>query len=256
MDQTEYNAGATDEADLINEPSVISGEIIDPEDDEEVIETDQPLFPDHIEKRLKEVQARVETQTYQPDDTIISMLLKLYETTMSVEKKMDHLDREFAGKIRHDTHKEKVIDNLHQELQAYKDDILKKYLKNFVTDIIHVIDNIRRLTSHYGSLAPSEQDSEKLLGLMDGIPSDLEDIFFRQGIKTYRTEENIFDARRQRVLKKIETSDLSKDKTVAESLRPGYEWDGQILRPEMVAVYVYQEKATESEVRSSDEQGK
>ena len=65
---------------------------------------------------------------------------------------------------------------------------------------------------------------------------------------------NLFDARRQRVLKKIETSDIAKDKTVAESLRPGYEWDGQILRPEIVAVYVYQ--GGESEVRGSDEQGK
>ena len=247
-----YDTGLASDTESDEEPSVIAGEIID-EEEGDILEADEEiLFPPHIEQRLKEMRNRVESQIYQPDDTIISMLMQLYESSMKVEKKLEHLDREFAGKIRHDTHKDRIIDNLHQELQAYKDDILKKYLKNFITDMIYVIDNIRRLTSHYASLPSAEKDPEKLLGLMDGIPSDLEDIFYRQGIKTYTCEGNSFDARRQRVLKKIETSDLSKDKTVAESLRPGYEWDGQILRPEIVAVYVYQ--GGENEVRSSDEQ--
>ncbi|HAO22581.1 MAG TPA: nucleotide exchange factor GrpE [Desulfobacteraceae bacterium] len=242
---TEYDTGSISEAEIEDEPSVISGEIIEPEETEVV--PDEPLFPAAVEEKLKEVRSRVESAEQSlPDDTIISMLLKLYEHIINVEKKTEHLDKEFQGKLKYDAHKDKIIDNLHQDLQAYKDDLLKKYLKNFVMDIIYVIDNIRRLTSHYASLPLSEKDPIKLLSLMESIPSDLEDIFSRQGIRTFTCDNNIFDPRRQRMLKKAETNDPSKDKTVAESLRPGYEWDEQIIRPEMVAVYVYQADAVKT----------
>lgn len=250
---TEYDTGSLSETELEDEPSVISGEIIEPEETEVI--TDEPLFPAAVEEKLKEVRNRVETtaQISLPDDAIISMLLKLYEHIISTEKKTEQLSREFQSKLKHDAHKDKIIDNLHQELQDYKDDLLKKYLKNFVMDIIYVIDNIRKLTTYYGSLTLSEKDPVKLLNLMESIPSDLEDVFSRQGIRTFTCDNSVFDPRRQRVLKKTETNDPSKDKAVAESLRPGYEWDGQIIRPEMVSVYVYPPDAVETKARKSDE---
>lgn len=242
---TEYDTGSISEAEIEDEPSVINEEIIEPEETEVV--SDEPLFPAAVEEKLKEVRSRVESAAQSlPDDTIISMLLKLYEHIINIEKKTEHLDKEFQGKLKYDAHKDKVIDNLHQELQAYKDDLLKKYLKSFVMDIIYVIDNIRRLTNHYNSLPLSERDPVKLLSLMESIPSDLEDIFTRQGIRTFTCDNNIFDPKRQRVLKKTETNEPSRDKTVAESLRPGYEWDDQVIRPEMVAVYVHQADAVKT----------
>jgi molecular chaperone GrpE len=242
---TEYDTGSITEAEIEGEPSVINEEIIEPEETEVV--SDEPLFPAAVEEKLKEVRSRVESAAQSlPDDTIISMLLKLYEHIINIEKKAEHLDKEFQGKLKYDAHKDKVIDNLHHDLQAYKDDLLKKYLKSFVMDIIYIIDNIRRLTGHYNSLPLSERDPVKLLSLMESIPSDLEDIFTRQGIRTFTCDNNIFDPKRQRVLKKTETNELSKDKTVAESLRPGYEWDDQVIRPEMVAVYVYQADAVKT----------
>ena len=40
---------------------------------------------------------------------------------------------------------------------------------------------------------------------------------------------------------------------IAASLRPGYERDGRVLRPEMVAVYVYEPAGGEVEARSGNE---
>ncbi len=72
----------------------------------------------------------------------------------------------------------------------------------------------------------------------------MEDIFYRQGVNSYICDTHMFDATRQKILKTIETSDKSKDKTIAESLRSGYEWEGKIIRPEMVAVYIYKKEAS------------
>lgn len=159
-----------------------------------------------------------------------------------IQEQMTHLENEFQSKLKYDSHKEKMIDKLHKELQEYKSDILKKYLRSIVMDIIQMIDNIRKLTHHYGMQVPSESDPEKLLKLLESIPSDLEDLFYRQGVTPFTCGGKTFDAGRQRILRTYDTSDKSKDKTVAESLRPGYEWEGKVIRPEMIAVYVYNEK--------------
>ena len=156
-----------------------------------------------------------------------------------IRTQLEHLHEEFQSKLKYDAHKDRMIDKLHKELQDYKGDILKKYLKSVIMDIIQTIDNTRKLTDHYGSQDSSEIDPAKLLSLLESIPSDLEDLFYRQGINTYTCEGDTFDAVRQKVLKTYETSDKSKDRTVAENLRPGYEWEDKVIRPEMVAVYMY-----------------
>ena len=61
----------------------------------------------------------------------------------------------------------------------------------------------------------------------------------------------MIDSSRQRILNKIETDDPEKDKTVAERLRPGYEWDGKIIRPEMVSAYIYLTESTAEDNNNS-----
>lgn len=158
-----------------------------------------------------------------------------------IQTETGHLRSEFESKLKYDAHKNTIIDKLHQDLQEYKGDFLKKYVQSLIMDIIQVIDNLRKLIGHYEQQGVGEADPVKLLDILKGIPSDLEDIFFRQGVKPFSLEGAGFDPSRQRVLKTLTTDDPEKDKTVAESLRPGYEWEGQVIRPEMVAAYVYKE---------------
>ncbi len=80
-----------------------------------------------------------------------------------IQNQMDHLQQEFQSKLKYDAHKDKMIDNLHKELQEYKGDILKKYLQSMVMDIIQMIDNIRKLINHYHSQDSSESDPVKML---------------------------------------------------------------------------------------------
>ncbi len=158
-----------------------------------------------------------------------------------IENEMARLRSEFESKLKYDAHKNAIIDKLHQDLQEYKSDFLKKYIQTIIMDIIQIIDNLRKLAGHYEEQGMVDVDPGKLLDILKGIPSDLEDLFFRQGVKPYTCGGNEFDPSRQRILKTLTTDDKEKDKTVAESLRPGYEWEGQVIRPEMVAAYVYKE---------------
>ncbi len=177
---------------------------------------------------------------FDPETIIAPIADRLAE----LDRKVSRLDNEFQGKLKYDAHKNKIIDELHQELQDYKNDIVRKHLQSLILDVIKIIDNIRRLTSHYMSQNPEETDPKKLLELLENIPSDLEDIFYWQGVRPFTCDGNEFNPKRQRVLKKFNTEDKSKDKTVAESLRPGYEWGDKLIRPEMVAVFVYGDQST------------
>ncbi|MFZ7124668.1 MAG: nucleotide exchange factor GrpE [Desulfobacterales bacterium] len=174
-----------------------------------------------------------------PDDILTSIENRLE----AVEACLDGLSQDFEGKLKYDAHKEMIIDRLHGELQDYKQDLLKKLVLSFILDVIKLADDIRKWIAHFKALEPSQRDPVKLFRYLEAIPSDLEDIFYWQGVKPYSTSDGAFDPIRQRALKKVPTDDPHLDKTVSHSLRPGYEWDGKVIRQEMVAVYVHSDES-------------
>ncbi|MGD9017913.1 MAG: nucleotide exchange factor GrpE [Desulfobacterales bacterium] len=161
-----------------------------------------------------------------------------------LQDRLESLSQDFEGKLKYDAHKETIIDKLHQELQEYKQDLMKKLVLSFVLDVVKLSDDIRKWITHFKSLEPSQRDPMKLFRYLDAIPSDLDDIFYWQGVKSFCSSDGPIDPARQRALKKIPTDDPELDKTIAHTIRPGYEWEGKVIRQEMVAVYVYSE-ATE-----------
>ncbi|MDP8228015.1 MAG: nucleotide exchange factor GrpE [Candidatus Electryoneaceae bacterium] len=167
---------------------------------------------------------------------------------------MDDLLRQFQSKIKYDAHKEEIINKLHSELQDYKTDLLQKLLRPLIMDIIHLMDDLTKLIDHYRSQDPSQTDPTKFIRLMAEIPSDLEDILYRQEVESFRHSEKdkSFDPSRQRALKTRKTGDQSLDKTIAQSLRVGFEWMGKVLRPEMVEAFVYDPNLADHDDQSID----
>ena len=159
---------------------------------------------------------------------------------LAIKAQMEELSAAFDSKLKYDDHKNKIIDDLHQTLQQHREGLLKKYLHRIVMDVIKIVDDMRKLTAHYNQQSHSAETSVKLLKYIDNIASDLEDMFSWEGVVPFTCDGDVVDPARQRVLNKIETNDPEKDKTIAERLRPGYEWDGKIIRPEMVSAYIYQ----------------
>ena len=229
--------------DGLQEPASI-GELNPTVDDGEPTQEDQSA-PDLQEQEsqggdLDPLIGETETATLRRE---IDMLHKLLE----------ELKDEFVGKLKYDAHKDKIIDKLHQELQEYKQDIVKKHILSIVLDVVKVADDIRKWLTYFRSLDVSQRDPVKLFRYLEAIPSDLEDIFYWQGVRPYTNKGGIFNPAKQRAIKKIPTDDRSRDKTIAKSLRPGYEWEDKVIRQEMVAVYVYEDETESVDTRNIDE---
>ena len=223
------------------------------EDSEKILELTEILQPDHND--FKAVAAKVEDDLDQPgsdafageenrledtadiieDDGIDLTILKLE----SLEKQIEQLSNEFKSKLKYDAHKEKIIDHLHHELQQYKNDIIKKQSMTIIMDMVKVVDGIRRFSAHHKGKEPSLLDCGKLLGFIESIPSDIEDVFSLQGVNTFTCGNELVDPARQKIVKTTTTTDKAKDKTVTNTIYPGYERDGKVIRPEMVQILTY-----------------
>jgi len=160
-----------------------------------------------------------------------------------IKLKLEDLASGFESKIKYDEHKNKIIDDLHQALQEYRDGLIKKYLHRIVIDVIKIVDDIRKFTSHCNN-QPHTEETDKFLQYMENITSDMEDLFSWEGVRPFTCEGDAFDPTRQRIVDKIETDDPARDKTIAHRLRPGYEWDGKVIRPEMISAFIFSKEPT------------
>lgn len=167
--------------------------------------------------------------------------------------RLENIESEFQSKIKYDQHKEKIIDDLHRELQEYKNDFIKSLISPVIIDIIHTIDGIAKLVNGHKANDASELDPLKLIKQMEGIAADLEEIIFRQGVESYNSDLLEFDAKRQRIITIETTNDPSKDRTISKKVLDGYKWEGKVLRQEMVNVYVYKPDSNEPELIKNEE---
>ncbi|MBL0716689.1 MAG: nucleotide exchange factor GrpE [Desulfosarcina sp.] len=187
------------------------------------------------EKSLHQESLFDDTADILEDDGIDLTILKLE----SIEEQIKQLSDEFSSKLKYDAHKEKIIDHLHQELQQYKNNIIKKQSLNIIMDLIKVIDGIRKFSAYYKSKDLSSVAPKKLLDFIEGISSDIEDIFSLQDVNPFICDNDSFDPSRQKIIQKIITKDKAQDKIVARTLYPGYECEGKVIRQEMVQILIW-----------------
>ncbi len=145
----------------------------------------------------------------------------------------------FESKLKYDAHKNKIIDDLHHALQDHRQGLLQKYLQRIFIDVIKIVDDMRKFAAHSNHNPVRDETAEKLLNFIINTASDLEDLFAWEGITSYTCAGDRLDPARQRVVDKIETDDPERDRTIAARIRPGYEYNGKILRPEMVNIYLF-----------------
>jgi molecular chaperone GrpE len=157
----------------------------------------------------------------------------------------EQLVNEFQTKLKYDRYKEKIIDNLHRELQEHKNNIRKKLLQPLIMDIILVWDDMNKMLEFYGNKESHELDPKKLLKLLEGFKSDLEEVLYRQQVEPFSLGEGVFDPVRQKVGQKIKTNEPALHKKVERTIRAGFEWDGDIIRPEIVAVNAFEEQGAD-----------
>jgi molecular chaperone GrpE len=67
----------------------------------------------------------------------------------------------------------------------------------------------------------------------------VEEILRRNGVEIFSVEQELFLPSKQRSLCVVATPDPAQDKQIAKRVRKGFEYEGKLLRPEIVETYKY-----------------
>lgn len=153
------------------------------------------------------------------------------------------LGEQFSGKIAADAHKNALFDRMYQELTGYRSGALDKLVETMALDIIQLVDSTNRSLRSYAEKEPTEDNYERLLGILRATAEDLNGILYRQGIEPYQVEGDTVDVRRQKIVRTVETHERARENLVARRLAEGYEKEGRVLRPERIMIYKYRPEA-------------
>ena len=211
-----------------------SSPLSDPLDEQEPIPEEMLEQEKHISSENEDPIDPISDETPAADESVFEL-----DPLTTISGQIQELARSFESKLKYDAHKNKIIDGLHQDLQEYRQGLLQKYLQRIFIDVIKIIDDMRKFAAHHTNTHTHDETVEKLIKFIINTASDLEDLFTWEGIIPYTCEEDRLDTGRQRVVDKIVTDDPEKDRTIAARLRPGYEYEGKVLRPEMVNIYIF-----------------
>lgn len=184
------------------------------------------------------------------DDKCLQMKLLLDSAVLQILSAFKGLQESFDGKLRYDAKKDAIIDRQFQELSQFKSGLVEKVTMQIINDLIGEIDSAQKLVKFYEGAECNETNFKKLQKVLRDIPASLCDVLEKYGVTSYSSAVGTpFNAKRQRALKTTETGDVTKDKTVRELLRLGFEQEldakddqpakMKILRSEMVDVFVF-----------------
>ena len=151
---------------------------------------------------------------------------------------MHSLRQDFDTKVKYDESKERLIDTLHLELQAYREGLHFKILRPLFLDLIAMYDDLGRIVDDTQA-KHSDVSSNQVIQNFVSCQETIEEMLRRNGVDAFCVEEGMFVPSRQRVLKVLITSDPTQDKQIARRVRKGFSYENRVLRPEIVDIYKY-----------------
>lgn len=179
---------------------------------------------------------------------------EMIESNMALSEQLNQLSDLFNKRILHTDHEEKIIDNMHSELQKYKDDMYSQLIRPILLDIIEVRDSIMRVSAAFLDKSEGEQDIPNKT--FSGYAFDLQDILEKNNVEIYRSNNgDTFLPVKQRVIKKVATDNQELHGKVAESLSCGYIYHGRTISAEKISVYYYDESLNNNNKSEVDNNG-
>lgn len=187
-----------------------------------------------------------DTEEYVEEKTEADKLDKILESQQQLSEKIEDLNALFNARILHTEHEEKIVDQMHKELQKYKEDMYAQLVRPILLDVIEVRDSIMRMAAAY--LAKPEGEQNIPNKTFSDYAFDLQDILERNSVEIYRSKSgDDFTPIKQRVIKKVPTVDESLHGKVAESLSCGYSYNGRTISAEKITVYYFEKTVEENE---------
>jgi molecular chaperone GrpE len=178
------------------------------------------------------IPVHFEEPNEEPKNNVVQHLEQILESGIS------KVLNAFEQKMAFDAAKQQQIDRLHAELQEYRTDLIAKTNRPLVNGLIHLHDNIGRLIEGLKSKPTEQLEPDRFFKAIGGIQDDIEILLDQNGIAAFTEQDETFQPRRQRALKKVSTTEEELVGRVAEQLKPGFEQGNEIVQKERVSVYV------------------
>lgn len=159
-------------------------------------------------------------------------------TTLLVEiqQTLEGLRRDFESRLQYDAGKQRQLDTLHEELETYRRGFHFQVLRPVITDLIALYSDMDKVAARLDGHEGQAEAAQEIALFRDQV----EEILRRNGVDRYTSQTDEFDAKRQRAISTVATTDQASDKRVATRLRPGFEYEGKIVvQPEQVQTYRY-----------------
>lgn len=151
---------------------------------------------------------------------------------------MQSLRQDFDTKVKYDESKERLIDTLHRELQAYREGLHFKILRPLLLDLITMYDDLGKVVDDMQATNP-DSSFQQIIQNFALFQQAIEEMLQRNGVDAFCVEDSTFVASRQRVLKVFTTTDPTQDKQITRRVRKGFLYENRVLRPEVVEIYKY-----------------
>lgn len=173
-------------------------------------------------------------------DTIPSDAREMGETESAngieyLMHEMQRLRQDFETKVQYDASKERTIDTLHEELQTYREGLHYKILRPLFMDLISMHDDLDHILEDI--IVKENGNSHTMLRNLQSFQASIEETLRRYEVETFSVEGDTLVSGKQRILKVIEVGDAAQDRHIARRVRKGFEYEGRLLRPEIVDIY-------------------
>lgn len=204
--------------------------------EEEVNETSK----ENVEQIAKTEQRETETKSEAKNNKNSE---KMFEEIKALNEKIANLNDMFLKKIQSMEFEKNVVNDLHKELQGYKDDLYFKLIKPTLMDLIDMKNSFKRGIENFSQKTEAEK-----MNFLETFIFEIDTILEKNDIEIYETDitnEQNFDVKKQKIVEKIETDKKENHGKVFKVKSNGYIYKGRVISPEKVEVYVYNEKAKE-----------
>ena len=157
-----------------------------------------------------------------------------------ISTKLNNLENNIKVELSKSNHqheiKDETIHRLHNTIREHEKGLVFSIKEPILRDLIMFKDSFNK----FKQICEEKQD-EILMGEIDFLEEELNEIFYRHSLETIKTENNQYNRDLQVSRKQIETNDLALNRIVDNVLKEGYTIDGKILRKQEVSVFIYKE---------------
>ncbi len=128
-----------------------------------------------------------------------------------LSQQMVELQMDFATKMKYDQSKQQMIDQLHQELQQYKQEMVWKLLQPILNDLVLLYDEFEKSNNYFRQLPEHNRNFDDVVRHCLSFQKDIEAVLYRAGYEPYTHNEEQFDPRFQNAIKSVVSESSEKN---------------------------------------------